>query len=193
MKRLLLILIITAATLGAVAQGSAPGTVYKRMTLEVVDGDTVLTVHLPPVYKFNRPIDERRYARLIHNVKVVYPIAKEAKNKLAEMETYLLTLPNEKQQRAYIKRMEDEIKEQYTPVLKKMTFSQGKILIKLIDRETDHTSYALVKEMRGGFSAAFWQGIARVFGANLKEGYNKEEGEDKMIEQIIILYEAGVI
>ncbi|WP_418165095.1 DUF4294 domain-containing protein, partial [Alistipes ihumii] len=76
--------------------------------------------------------------------------------------------------------------------LKKMTLSQGKLLIKLIDRETDQTSYELVKELRGGFRAFFWQSIARLFGANLKDTYDKE-GEDMMVEELIRLYEAGLL
>ncbi len=74
-----------------------------------------------------------------------------------------------------------------------MTFSQGKILIKLIDRETKQSSYALLKEFRGGFAAGFWNTIARIFSANLKETYNPSEGEDAIIEQIITMYEAGVL
>lgn len=73
-----------------------------------------------------------------------------------------------------------------------MTLSQGKLLIKLIDRETDQTSYELVKELRGGFRAVFWQSIARLFGANLKDTYDKE-GEDMMVEELIRLYEAGLL
>ena len=88
--------------------------------------------------------------------------------------------------------MERALKKKYPPVLKKMTLSQGKLLIKLIDRETDQTSYELVKELRGGFRAFFWQSIARLFGANLKDTYDKE-GEDMMVEELIRLYEAGLL
>ena len=73
-----------------------------------------------------------------------------------------------------------------------MTFSQGKLLIKLIDRETEHTSYDLVKELRGGFRAFFWQSVARLFGANLKDTYDKD-GEDQIVEELIQLYEAGLL
>ena len=125
----------------------------------------------------------------LRNVKKVYPIAIAAREKLRETEEHLLTLKSKRAQQAYIKQVEKELKAEYTPVLKRMTFSQGKILIKLIDRETDRTSYELV---RGSFSAFFWQGVARIFGANLKDRYDKE-GEDKIIEQIIMLYEAGLI
>lgn len=165
---------------------------YYQQRVEVVGRDTTAIFDMLPLYVFSRPADMRRYARLIRNVKIVYPIAKEAKAKLAVMEDKIMHIKKKGDQKAYIKQMEKELKAQYTPVLKRMTFSQGKILIKLVDRETDRTSYELVKELRGSFSAFFWQGIARLFGANLKDSYDKL-GEDKVIEQIILMYEAGLI
>lgn len=166
--------------------------VYTPNGYEVTpQGDTVAVIDLAPVYVFRRPVDMRRYARLVANVKKVYPIAREANRRLSEVEARMSGL-SRKQQQSYISQVEKDLKREYTPVLKKMTFSQGKILIKLIDRETDRTSYALVKELRGSFSAFFWQGIARIFGANLKDTYDKD-GDDKLIEQIIVLYEAGLI
>ncbi len=88
--------------------------------------------------------------------------------------------------------MERKLKEQYAPVLRCMTFSQGKLLIKLIDRETGQTSYALVKELRNGFSAFLWQGVGRLFGMNLKDTYDPT-GDDEFIEILIRLYEAGYL
>ncbi|MCD7970100.1 MAG: DUF4294 domain-containing protein [Alistipes sp.] len=164
------------------------GNYLARQSVE--NGDTIQVVDLLPVYKFTRPIDARRHARLIRNVQLVYPIAREAHRRLQDMEDEMLTFATQKEQREYMKRMENEIKKEYEPVLRKMTLAQGKILIKLIDRETSNTSYELVKELRGGFRAVFWQGIARIFGANLKDSYDKD-GEDQLIEQIILLYEAG--
>lgn len=165
---------------------------YAAVRAEVSNGDTLTVVDMVPVMIFRRPVDTRRYARLIHNLKQVYPIAKEANRTLREIEAHIATLPSQKEKDAYVKAMEKKLKTQYTPVLRKLTFSQGKILIKLIDRETGSTSYQLVKELRGGFSAFLWQGVARLFGANLKDRYDKE-GEDRMIERLIILYEAGLI
>jgi len=130
--------------------------------------------------------------KLIRNVKIVYPIAKEANRRLREVDAKMATIKSKKDQSAYIKQVEKDLKTEYTPVLKQITFSQGKILIKLIDRETSNTSYELVKQLRGTLSAFFWQSIARIFGANLKDTY-KKEGEDKLIEEIIVLYEAGLI
>ena len=189
-RLLLFIILLSCAISGASAQRHGKG--YYSQRLEVQGGDTIPVIDMWPVYVFKRPIDMRRYARLVYNVKKVYPIALEAREKLRETEAHLLTLKSKREQQAYIKQVEKEIKAQYTPVLKRMTFAQGKILIKLIDRETDRTSYELVKQLRGSFSAFFWQSVARIFGANLKDQYDKE-GEDKMIEQIIMLYEAGLI
>ena len=189
MKRCLLIVITLFLVLPAL-QAQHRG--YSRIRAEVVGRDTMMVVDVIPVMVFKRPIDARRYARLIYNLKKVYPIAKEANRMLEAMEEHLKTLKSKKAQDAFVKAMEREIKAKYTPVLRKMTFSQGKILIKLIDRETSRTSYQLVKEFRGGFSAFLWQGVARIFGANLKDRYDKD-GDDKIIEKLIILYEAGLL
>lgn len=93
---------------------------------------------------------------------------------------------------AYIRQVYNQIKEEYTPVLKHMTRTQGKVLLKLIDRETEYTAYEVLKEFRGGFVAGFWQGVSRIFGQNLKSEYDKQN-EDRMIEQIVIYYEAGLL
>ena len=161
----------------------------------IVEGDTIAQKVFMPVYCFGSHKGRYKTAdaqRLVRNVKKVYPIAREANRKLREVENHLLTLKTKKEQDQYVKRVEKELKEEYTPVLETMTFSQGKILIKLIDRETSNTSYELVRQLRGGFSAFFWQSIARIFGANLKDTYQRE-GEDAMVEEIILLYEAGLI
>lgn len=165
---------------------------YRSINYEVVDGDTVITLELFPVNIFARRVDTRNYEKLIRNIKIVYPIAVEAEKTLHDMEAHLLTLKTKKERDQYVKLMEQILKKKYTPVLKKMTYSQGKILIKLIDRQTSHTSYALVKDLRGGFSAMVYQGVARLFGANLKEQYDKD-GEDMVIERLIIMYEEGLL
>ena len=190
MKRILLTLIVM---LGAAAGLSAQVmTEYGIARTRVVDGDTVTTVHMRPFFVFQRTADTRRWARLIYNLKKVYPIAKEANTTLKAMEAQMETLPSRREQQQYVKAMEKALKQKYTPVLKKMTFSQGKLLIKLIDRETEHTSYDLVKELRGGFRAFFWQSVARLFGANLKDTYDKD-GEDQIVVELIQLYEAGLL
>ncbi len=190
MKRTLLVIVaILACSAGLSAQVM---TEYGVARTRVVDGDTVTTVHMRPFFVFQRTVDTRRWARLIYNLKKVYPIAKEANTTLKAMEAHMETLPSRREKQEYVKAMEKALKQKYTPVLKKMTFSQGKLLIKLIDRETEHTSYDLVKELRGGFRAFFWQSVARLFGANLKDTYDKE-GEDQLVEELIQLYEAGLL
>lgn len=157
------------------------------------NGDSVACFQMTPVPVFSRVlIDWNKHRRLIRNLKVVYPIAKFANDKLREMEVELEKIPNKRDQEKYVKAVEKELKQQYTPILKKMSFSQGKILIKLIDRETGRTSFQLVKDMRGNFSAFFWQNLGRIFGMNLKDTYDPE-GEDKVLEQLIHLYEAGLL
>ena len=111
---------------------------------------------------------------------------------MADMEEELLRLPTKRAQRAYIKKVYEEIKGEYTPVIRHMTRTQGKVLLKLIDRETDYTAYEILREFRGGFVAGFWQGVSRIFGQDLKSGYDKD-GEDRIIEQIIVYYEAGLL
>jgi hypothetical protein len=134
--------------------------------------------------------DLRQYRRLIYNVKTVYPYAKLAGVKFGEVSTHLQTLKTGKEQREYIKQVEQDILKQYEADLKNLSITQGRILIKLIDRETNKTSYEVVKDLRGSFQAAFWQAIARIFGSNLKTEFDPE-GEDMMLNEIMIMIEKG--
>lgn len=168
------------------------GSIQPGLPPPVDNDEVVIDARIPAVRVFSRPKDMRRYEKLVYNVKKVYPIAIEAREMLAEMETTLVQMKSPREQKKYIRRMEQELTDKYTPVLKKMTFSQGKILIKLIDRETERTGYAIVKELRGGFSATLYQGVARIFGANLKDSYDKD-GEDQLIEEIIEMIELGLL
>ncbi|MCD7962613.1 MAG: DUF4294 domain-containing protein [Rikenellaceae bacterium] len=163
---------------------------YYLVESTIINGDTLAHVRLAPIYVLPRKADMRRYERLIKNLKIVYPIAVYANKTLREIEAHVETLGTQREKDQYIKQMEKELKKAFTPTIKGMTFTQGKILIKLIDRETGQTSYELVKELRGGFSAFLYQGIAKLFGANLKDRYDKE-GEDKILEQLVLLLEAG--
>lgn len=161
----------------------------------IIDGDTLLLssideVYIFPLRKFKSRRDLRRYRRLIRNVKKAYPYAKLAKAKLDEIEANLTKLTTEKARKDYVKRVEKEIRYEYEDELKKLTITQGRILIKLIDRETGETSYELVKQLRGSFSAFFWQALARLFGSNLKTEFDAQ-GEDKLINEIVILIENG--
>jgi hypothetical protein len=159
------------------------------------NGDTLYTSELEtavisPVKRKAATRDLRQYRRLIYNVKKVYPYAKLAGNKFAEVSAHLQTLEKNKDQREYIKQIEDELLKDYEEELKNLTITQGRILIKLIDRETSKTSYEVVRELRGSFQAAFWQAIARIFGSNLKTEFDPE-GEDKMLDEIMTMIEKG--
>ena len=150
---------------------------------------------LPTVYvfkplKFSNKKQEMEYYRLVRNVKKTLPIAKEVNRAVIETYEFLLTLPDDKAREKHLQMVEKSVKEQYTPRMKKLTFSQGKLLIKLINRETASSSYELVKAFLGPFKAGFYQAFAAIFGASLKKEYHPE-AEDILIEQIVILVENG--
>ena len=156
-------------------------------------GDTTYVVQLSDIIAFRSLGDIKRHRRLIRNVKIVYPYALDARRYFNELNAQLDTVTNRKERERITKNLEKEIIKRYTPVLEDMTYTQGKILIRLIDRETERTSYQLLEDFRGKFSAKFWNTIAKIFRANLKQEYDPTQGEDKLIEQIIILYEAGLL
>ncbi len=187
-RRAVLSLVSVCALVSGAGAQQRHGFWHQEWTVE--NGDSIPMIHALPVYVFSRKVDLRRYRKLVAAVKRVYPIAQIAKARMAEMEEELCRLPTKKAQKAYIKQVYNQIKEEYTPVLKHMTRTQGRVLLKLIDRETEYTAYEVLKEFRGGFVAGFWQGVSRIFGQNLKSEYDKE-GEDRMIEQIVVYYEAG--
>ena len=131
-----------------------------------------------------------RYERLVYNVRRVYPYALMVKDKLKDVNAELEKLTDDRERKKYIRNIEKQVFRDYEDDMRDMTFTQGKLLIRLIDRETENTSYELIKEYRGNFSAAFWQGIARLFGTNLKEEYDPF-GNDMLIEKIIKEIESG--
>ncbi|HUS86119.1 MAG TPA: DUF4294 domain-containing protein [Bacteroidales bacterium] len=133
-----------------------------------------------------------RYQRLVYNVKRVYPYSVLVRDKLVEVNDTLTEITVDSERRQYLRKFEKDVFSEYEDDLKRMTITQGRILIKLIDRETQNSSYDLIKEYRGTFSAAFWQGIARIFGSNLKSRY-APFGEDYLIEKVIYEIEAGRI
>jgi hypothetical protein len=161
--------------------------------IRTVDGEPIANWVIPeivvfPKRTFKTKRDYRQYQRIIRNIKIVYPYARVAKNKLKEMNEEFLHLKTKREKQEFINRSEKEIRDEFEKQLVNLTVSQGKLLIKLIDRETGKTSYELVKELKGNFSAGFWQAVARIFGSNLKSEFDAE-GEDKMVNELIILYE----
>jgi len=134
----------------------------------------------------------RRDRRLVRNVKKAYPYAKIADRELKELDEQLAMLNSEKEQKEYINMAEKKIMDKFENQVKKLTISQGIILVKLIDRETGHTSYEVLQDLKGNVTAFFWQGIARIFGNNLKAEYDPD-GEDANIEDIVRGIEMGFI
>ncbi|MFA8450120.1 MAG: DUF4294 domain-containing protein [Bacteroidales bacterium] len=161
----------------------------------IINGDTIAFHNLPEVeiHSFMYPQSrraKRKLNKLIRNIKIVYPYAKLAGMKLKEYSKELEVAKTAKEKKVILKKAEEEIQSKYGAQLKKMTFSQGKILIKLVDRETGDSSYDLVRSLKGKFVAFFWQTFARIFGYNLKIKYDPE-GKDKEIETIVRLIEKG--
>ena len=161
----------------------------------VYQGDTIPSITLKNIYiypklRFKNKRQEKYYYKLVRDVKKTLPLAKEIKQIVIETYEFLETLPDEKSKNRHIKLVEKGLKEQYTPKMKKLTFSQGKLLIKLVNRECNQSSYQLVKAFMGPFKAGFYQTFAAVFGASLKKEYQPQD-EDQMVERIIILVENG--
>lgn len=191
----LLALLLSAAGTECFAQQEAPPqTAYVTRTC-VYEGDTIPYVSLPAVYIF-QPVtfknkrQEKRYSKLVRDVKIVLPIANEVNRAIIETYEYIMTLPDDKARQRHLKAVEKSVKEQYTPRMKKLTFSQGKLLIKLVDRQTHSTGYELVKAFLGPFRAGFYQAFAALFGASLKKEYDPE-GEDALTEQVVLMVENG--
>lgn len=161
----------------------------------IYNGDTIPCVQLRNIYiypeiKFKNEKQRKEYTKLVRDVKKTLPLARIINQTVLETYEYLETLPDKKSKDAHIKRVEKGLKEQYTPMMKKLTFSQGKLLIRLVDRESNQSSYELVKAFMGPFKAGFYQTFAAIFGASLKKEYDPE-GVDKMTERVIILVENG--
>ncbi|MDR0420857.1 MAG: DUF4294 domain-containing protein [Prevotellaceae bacterium] len=191
--RILPVVLTCALCSNSQAQTEAPPSYFQQYivegndTLYVMSIDELKVVALP---KLKNKREWRNYYRMVYNLPRVYPYAKIAKNKLAEMDIQFSKIHNRRQRKEYIKTVEKEMMNQYKSALKKLTLSQGKMLIKLINRETETTVYQIVKEMKGGFSAFLWQGVAGIFGASLKYRYNKN-GDDAILEKLLNIYEYG--
>ena len=159
------------------------------------DGDSIQYVELPTLYVYPQPVftDERQrqaYNRLVANIKKVLPIAKEVNSIIIETYEFLQTLPNKKAKDEHMQRVEKSIRKEYTPRMKKLTYSQGKLLIKLVYRECNSSSYQLIQAFLGPIRAGFYQAFASLFGASLTKKYDAE-GVDKYTERIVRQVEAG--
>ena len=178
------------------ADADAPAIVPEaKISKTLLDGDSVLfmqmnNVYVYPVMELKSEKQRKAFNRLITNVKKVLPIAKETNKIIIETYEYLQTIPDEKERKAHMKRVESEIYKKYKPRMKKLTYSQGKLLIKLVNRECNSSSYDIVRAFMGPIRAGFWQAFAWTFGASLKKEY-RPETTDRLTERVVLMVEAG--
>ena len=204
MKRFVLLFFATAMALGSYGQEQRPEqadmdspsfvpTVKVGKVFE--DGDSIQYMEMNNVYvfppvAFGSKRQAAAYMRLVKNVKTVLPIAKEARIIMMETAEYLETLPDQKAKEEHMKRVEKGIMQKYKPRMKKLTYSQGKLLIKLIYRESHSSGYELIQAFLGPVRAGFYQAFAWAFGASLKKQYDPE-GVDRLTERVVLLVESG--
>lgn len=196
MKRtVLLIFSLLALSSVALAQDDKPKTYIDIAA--IYEGDTVAVMQLKPVYifapiKFKNNKERQEYSKLIRDVKKAYPYARLIASSIIETYEYMQTLPDEKTKQKHLEAVQKDMMNQYKPQMKKMTKNQGKILIKLIDRECNTSSYNIVKSLVGSFKAGVYNTFASLFGNSLKAEYDPT-GKDAMIEAIVIQIEQGTI
>ena len=165
------------------------------VAIEIEGKDTAFHVQLRqvtifPERKFKSKKEKKRYTRMIRYVKKVYPYSLIISNIYKETAIALDTIETKSEKRKYLKRKEKELKSEFEDVIRSMTYTQGRILIKLVDRQTGHTSYEVIKQLKGSVSAILWQSIARIFSTNLKYEFDAK-GDDKWIEEIVAKIENG--
>ena len=164
---------------------------------KILDGDTIAFIDLStsvifPKIDFSNTKELLRYDRLVYNVRIVYPYAKMAAAKLKEYRHKLDSLPTAKARRIFLRNAQKELEAKFGDKIRAMTFTQGKILIKLIYRETGNSTLDVVKELRGSFNAFIWQTMAKIFGYDLQTPYDPK-GDDQAIERIIQMIDSGLI
>lgn len=194
-EKMAFILLLSCAIPAAAQKRNVPPPARLTVSRTVYEGDSItrvdfypLRVYPPLTFKSRR--SERAYYKLVRDVKRTLPLARMINQILIETYEYMQTLPEGKAREEHIKRVEKGLKEQYTPMMKKLTFSQGKLLIKLVDRECNQTSYELVKAFVGPFRAGFYQTFASMFGASLKKEYDSD-ADDALTERVILMVESG--
>lgn len=166
-----------------------------KVSKVLLGGDSIQYVELNPLYvypvpEFKNARQRQAYNRLVANVKKVLPIAKEVNTIIVETYEFLQTLPNKKAKDEHLKLVEKSIRKEYTPRMKKLTYAQGKLLIKLVYRECNSSSYQLIQAFLGPIRAGFYQAFAALFGASLTKKYDPE-GVDRYTERIVQQVEAG--
>ena len=167
--------------------------------IEPSTGDTLAMLVFNPIIiypreRFRHKAEEKYYWKTVRDIKKTLPYAKLISSTLLETYEYIDTYQTEKQKQAYLKRFEKELFAQYKPQMKKLTKNQGKMLIKLINRETNQSSYSILKAFLGTFRAGFWQTFSKFFGASLQAGYHPNKNkDDAMIERICVRIEQGAL
>ncbi|WP_238868497.1 MULTISPECIES: DUF4294 domain-containing protein [Proteiniphilum] len=188
-----------AASLNPDSEGSV-STIYLMPNVYpavILGEDTVACMWLRDFIKYS-PItfrstkDQIAYTKLIRDVKKTLPYAKEIAGIILETYEYMETLPNDKSRQRHLESMERELKAEYTPKMKKLTRSQGQLLMKLVDRETNSSSYHIIDAFMGSFKAWSYNVFASMFGNSLKVRYNPY-GEDRITERVCILVEQGAV
>ena len=199
MRKILLLLLLLPASMSAqqekVDMDSPTFVPTVRVGKVFEGGDSIQYMEMNNVYvyppiSFSSKKQARAYMRLVNNVKKVLPIAKEANMIMMETAEYLETLPDKKSKEAHMKRVEQSIMKEYKPRMKRLTYSQGKLLIKLIYRESNSSSYELIQAFLGPVRAGFYQAFAWAFGASLKKEYDAE-GVDRLTERVVLMVESG--
>lgn len=166
-------------------------------TFSVVKGDTLFNAYIPEVVvftplRFKNEQERLEYTKLVRDVKITLPYAKQVAQNIIETYEFMETLPDKKAKQKHLEQTQKFIMDSYKPKMKKLTKNQGKILVKLIDRQTNSSAYDIVKSLTGGFKATVYNTFAGVFGNNLKTQY-EPNGKDKMIERIVIEIEQGTL
>lgn len=138
--------------------------------------------------RMGKNLTYRRYSRIVAKLRKVYPLAKDASKELEKYNEKFENATSDKERRKYVRMVEKELFGKYENQIRRLTISEGRYLILLIDRETGNSSYSIIKEVKGGVPALFWQGIARIFSNNLKEQYDPKYNH-YVVEQIVLMIE----
>lgn len=208
LKSIIIILATSLCALSSYAQSdvvnvdinAARQDVFRKKYHKITeDGDTVLVLVMnqitvfPPI-KFKNKKEEQFYWRTVRDVKLTLPYAKLICATLTETYEYIETFPTQKEREKHLKQMEKDVFNQYKPALKKFSKNQARLLVKLIQRETNQSSYNILKAFLGSFRATFWQGFGKLFGVNLKGEYHPEKDrKDAIIERVCVAVEQGAL
>lgn len=205
MRKIIYILLMIIPALAAAEDKKTTATAVKEDSTTIVptvkvgkalyEGDSILYMEMSNVYVYPPPEFKSKrkaaaYMRLVRNVKKVLPIAKEVNTIIIETYEFMETLPDEKAKKEHMKRVEKSIYNQYKPIMKKLTYSQGKLLIKLVYRECNSSSYDILQAFLGPVRAGFWQAFSSIFGASLRKEYDAD-GTDRLTERVVLMVEAG--